>query len=293
MPNDALTTAPTWRLWLNEPLLQFFVLGAALFAVAHVVEQHRANAAREIVIDPPLVERLSKLYELQTGSLPSKARLSKLIDEYVREEVLFREAVRMGLDQDDEIVRRRLTQKLDFLQRDLQAIADPTESGLRQFYAEHPERFQVPAAVSFSHVYFSPDRDGAEGARKRAEQALVGLKASAVERASETGDRFPLQYDFSGLSPAEAAQSFGQSPILETLFSAPAGQWTGPVESGYGFHLVFVTARKEAAVPPFDTIREKVKEAYLDAARRDGNEKRFEEMKRGYAVNYAGLEPAE
>ncbi|UZR29542.1 peptidylprolyl isomerase [Methylococcus mesophilus] len=293
MPNKTLVKAPALGRLLNEPLLQFFFLGAALFAVAHAVERHRANAAREIVIDPPLIERLSRLYELQTGSLPSQARMDKLVDEYVREEVLFREAVRMGLDRDDEIVRRRLTQKLDFLQRDLQAIADPTDSGLRQFYAEHPERFRVPATVSFSHVYFSPDRDGAEGARKRAEQALASLKTAGTERAPEAGDRFPLQYDFSGLSPDEAAQSFGRTPILDALFSAPPGQWTGPVESGYGLHLVYVSARKEPSVPPFDAIRDKVREAYLDAARREGNERRFEEMKRGYAVSYAGLEPTE
>jgi peptidyl-prolyl cis-trans isomerase C len=276
---------------LREPLLQFFFLGAALFAAAHAVEQHRQTAQREILIDRPLAERLAKLYELQTGSLPSKARLERLVDDYVREEILFREAVRMGLDRDDEIVRRRLTQKLDFLQRDLLAIADPSEDALREFYTAHPDRFQAPAGVTFSHIYFSPDRSGSEAAKARAEKTRAALPLG-VTRAPEAGDRFPLQHDYADLNPAEASQVFGKTPILNALFTAPANQWAGPFESGYGIHLIFVSSRKEAAVPPFETIRDRVKEAYLDAARRDGNEKKFEELKKGYSVNYAYLEPA-
>lgn len=255
------------------------------------MEQHRQTVQREILIDRSLVEHLSKLYELQTGSLPSKVRLERLVDDYVREEILFREAVRMGLDRDDEIVRRRLTQKLDFLQRDFLTIAEPSEDALREFYAAHPDRFPAPAGVTFSHIYFSPDRGGAAAAKARAEKTLAALPLG-VTRAPEAGDRFPLQHDYADLNPVEASQVFGKTPILEALFIAPANQWAGPFESGYGAHLIFVSHRKEAAVPPFETIRNRVKEAYLDTARQDGNEKKFEELKKAYSVNYAYLEPA-
>lgn len=274
----------TIRRILGEPLLQFLVLGGLLFATAHGVAKHRDEAAREIVVDASLTHRLATLYESQTGAPPSPERVGALVDEYVRDEVLFREALKMGLDQNDEIVRRRLTQKIDFLQRDLTIVAEPDESRLRDFYREHLDAFTDPAAVGFTHVYFSPDAAGSEAARKRAEGALSRLNGATGEEAKKSGDTFPLQDSYVALTREDAVQLFGETPIIDGLFDAALDQWSGPFQSGYGWHLVRVN-RKEAAAPvPFERVRERVRVAWLQQARNDANARNFEALKANYVI---------
>lgn len=269
---------------LHEPLLQFLVLGGLLFISAHVVAHREDELNREIVIDSALAGRLAKLYEMQTGVQPSKARLDALIDEHIRDEVLFREAIKIGLDQNDEIIRRRLTQKLDFLQRDLVVIPEPALAELQRYYETHRADFTEPEAITFSHVYFSPDQDGSEAAQTRAEQVLAQLKIASTQRAPQLGDSFPLQYDYADLNRQDTIQLFGQTPIVDALFAAQPGQWNGPFHSGYGWHLVYINRKKEAAVTPFEQAREKVRQAYLDKARAEANAQKFEELKSSYAI---------
>lgn len=272
---------------LREPLLQFFTIGAVLFAAVHAIANNKADMSRHIVIDTRAVDRLAKLYEMQSGTQPSATKLDALVEEYVREEVLYREAVRMGLDQNDEIVRRRLTQKLEFLERDLITVPDPSEAELKRYYAEHAEQFIQRATVTFSHLYFSPDLGGSEFAKRRAEAALAKLRPRSAAGAPRAGDRFPLQHDYADIEKLEVAQLFGQFPIVEALFSSPIGQWVGPVQSGYGWHLILISRRKEATLPPLEEVTERVKQAYLDEKRHEANEQKFEEMEMTYTITRA------
>ncbi|MDB5968046.1 MAG: hypothetical protein JWQ90_496 [Hydrocarboniphaga sp.] len=269
---------------LREPLLQFLLLGALLFVLAHVVEQHRQTAERQILIDDDTISRLVKLYEMQMGSAPSPARLEGIIEEHVRDEVLYREALHMGLDQNDEIVRRRLIQKLDFLNRDLTAVPEPDEAALRAYYDAHTSEFTEAPRVSFTHRYFSPDIDGFDGARRRAEDALRQLRLQGPSAAASDGDRFALQQGYAELSPPELVQIFGQFPIVEGLLRSTPGQWSGPLQSGYGWHLVQVTQRREAQVPPFETLRERVRSAWVERTRQQYNAASFDELRRRYEV---------
>ena len=269
---------------LHEPLLQFLALGGLLFISAHVIAQHREELNREIVIDSAVTSRIAKLYEMQTGAQPSKERLNALIDEYVRYEVLCREAIKVGLDQNDEIIRRRLTQKLDFLQRDLVVIPEPALAELQKYYQIHLIEFTEPEAVTFSHIYFSPDPEGSDAARVRADQALAQLQSASTQRAPQLGDRFPLQYDYAGLNRQDTAQLFGQTPIVDALFTAQPGQWVGPFNSGYGWHLVYINRKQEAVATPFEQAKERVRQAYLDKARADANAQKFEELKSAYVI---------
>lgn len=276
---------------LGEPLLQFLVLGSVLFLAAHGVAKHRDEAAREIVVDASLTQRLATLYESQTGSRPTPERIRALVDEYVRDEVLFREALKMGLDQNDEIVRRRLTQKIDFLQRDLTVVAEPDEGHLRQFYQEHLPEFTDPATVGFTHVYFSPDAAGSEAAHKRAEATLARLNGAASDEARKSGDAFPLQDGYAALTREDAVQLFGETPIIDGLFAAPLDQWIGPFQSGYGWHLVRVS-RKEAAAPAaFERVRDAVRTAWLQQARNEANARTFETLKANYVIVHQAAEP--
>jgi parvulin-like peptidyl-prolyl isomerase len=268
----------------REPLLQFVVIGAVLFVAAHGIAKDQEDASRRILVDSTVVGRLANLYEMQTGSQPSRARLDALIDDYVRQEVSFREALKMGLDQNDEIIRRRLVQKWEFLERDLVVIPDPSDAALERYYEQNRAHFTDPPTVTFSHVFFSPDSGGSDAAKRRAEAVLRRVQSQKVLRAPDAGDRFPLQRDYAGLNNIDVAQLFGQFPIVDAVFSSPTGRWVGPVESGYGWHLIFISRRKAATLPPFASIKDRVKQAYLEVKRREASEKKFEGTKLGYAI---------
>jgi len=269
---------------LREPLLQFFVVGAVLFVAAHGIAKDKEDASRRILVDSNVVGRLANLYEMQTGSQPSQARLDALIDDYVRQEVSFREALKMGLDQNDEIIRRRLVQKWEFLERDLEVTPDPSDAALERYYEQNRAQFTDPPTVTFSHVFFSPDSGGSDAAKRRAEAVLRRVQLQKVLRAPDAGDRFPLQRDYAGLNNIDVAQLFGQFPIVDAVFSSPTGQWVGPVESGYGWHLIFISRRQAATLPPFSSIKDRVRQAYLEVTRREASEKKFEGTKLGYAI---------
>jgi len=269
---------------VREPLLQFFFLGAVLFAAAHGRATEKADASRRIVVDAGVVRRLAALYEMQAGTKASPSKLEVLVDDYIREEVLYREAVRMGLDQNDEIVRRRLSQKLEFLERSLVDVPDPSDAALEEYYEQHAAQFTAPATVTFSHIYFSPDIDGSAAAKRRAEAVLRQIESRHAVRAREAGDPFPLQHDYAAIEKRDVAQLFGQFPIVDALFSAPTGRWIGPVQSGYGWHLVFISRRQEPALLPLVQIKARVKQAYLDTKRREVNEQKIEELERAYHI---------
>ena len=273
-----------FRKMAREPLVHFLLLGLLIFAASAIVTKHRENAGRRIVIDKNLVVHFITLYEAQMGTLPSKSQLDGMIDDYVREEVQFREAKHMGLDNDDEIVRRRLASKFDFLQRDLVAVPEPSAEELQRYYASHRNDFLQPASVTFTHIYFSPDHGGDAVAHSRAEQSLAKFQSAKVTRAPEPGDRFPLQSDYADVQRLDLLQQFGDSPIVERVFATPTKQWAGPVRSGYGWHLVYVSDREEARVPPLKEIQDKVRAAYIEDMKEKANQARYDALAKEYVI---------
>ena len=241
------------RRWQREPLIRFMAIGALLFLCAHLVEAHRTAATRRIVIDAQLAQRIIQLTRAQSGMTPAPEQLAKLVDDYVDDEVRYREALRLGLDRDDEIVRRRLIQKVTFLQRDLAAPSAPNEAQLRAFYDAHSTTFRAPLTLAFDQLYFSPDLGGWEKARLRASSAAEG-----------SGDSFPLEIPDGELSRSQAVALFGDTAVIDTLFTAPVGAWSAPVRSGYGWHLIRVTHRTESDVPPFEQVHTQVETAWRD-----------------------------
>jgi len=269
----------------KEPLVHFLLLGALILAGSAIVSKHRGDAARRIVIDKNLVSHFITLYQAQMGTLPSKNQLDGMIEDYIREEVEFREAKRTGIDKDDEIVRRRLASKFDFIQRDLLAVPDPSAEELQRYYANHQKDFLKPASVTFTHIYFSPDHGGDAIARSRAEQTLIKLQSGLATRAPGLGDPFPLQADYADVQRLDLLQQFGDSPIVDSVFVVPINRWAGPVRSGYGWHLMYVSHREEANAPPLEEIRDKVKAAYIDDVKEKANQEKFEALEKQYVID--------
>src|SRR5512139_1748792 len=160
----------------REPLLHFLLIGAVLFVLYGALNRGRSDAPREIVISEARVAAIAENFTTVWMRPPTAVELKGLIDDYVAEEVYYREAIAMGLDQDDTVIRRRLRQKMEFISEDAAATAEPIDVQLQEFLAKHPEKFLEPAQLSFRQVYFSTEKRG-ERARVQAEQLLTELQA--------------------------------------------------------------------------------------------------------------------
>ena len=275
---------------LSEPLIQFLILGVLLFLLTSYIRQHRNKQSREIVINNERIGMMVMNYKTQTGDLPNKQQLDAMIDNYIREEISYREAKKIGLDKDDEIIRRRLSQKFNFLQTDITEAAQPSDKDLKQFHDQHFQMFQKEATVSFSHIYFTADNSTDNIAKQKALNVLEQLKNSKLQRAPEKGDRFPLQYDYTDQAAVDIQQNFGDKPILQELFKAPLHTWLGPVQSGYGWHLIFISKRNSAFEIPFASIKEEVKMKWLEEVKAAQNKKVFDQLNEKYIINRKYLE---
>jgi len=281
-------TSPFVRI-LRAPLLHFVVLGFLLFVLYSLYGNKGQVESKEIVVSAQQVDLLASLWEKQWRRPPMPQELQGLIDSFIREEVLYREALAMGLDRDDMVVRRRLAQKIEFLAQDLATRGEPSEQELRSFFEEHPEIFEEPGRITFSHVYINVDVHGNDSFDV-AEEVLTELRAGGD--ANQLGDRFMLQRDYLRKSPSEVARHFG-SQFAEEVFQIAPGQWQGPVQSGYGLHLVLVEGQEEPFLPPLEEVRTQVRDEFLSFKRREVDELFYNRLREGYDIVVESTAPQE
>jgi hypothetical protein len=269
--------------WLGEPLVHFLAIGALLFVLGGVFGSGRP-ADDTIIVSETAIARLAQLFAQQWQRPPTREELDSLIEQHVREEVLYREAIAMGLERNDTIVRRRVVQKLEFLSQDL-VDENPSESELRTFFTENSDRFMESAIISFEHIYLNPD-DRGDAVEADAAGVLEELAGGAD--AAELGDTFLLPTVLIERSQRELAGLFGTG-FATSLGELEVGSWIGPVLSGYGFHVVRIDAREDAHLPDFATVRDKVRVEYLTVARRDADELMYEDLRSRYRIDIADI----
>ncbi|HEY5810444.1 MAG TPA: peptidylprolyl isomerase [Povalibacter sp.] len=266
--------------FLREPLLHFFVLGAVIFFFA---SGRSTEEPGRIVITRGQIEALTLGFSQTWQRQPTSEELEGLIHEQVREEVYYREALAMGLDKDDTVVRRRLRQKLEFITDDVAAIDEPTDVELADYLRRHPGDFRVEQQLTFSHVYLNPERHGQQLARDT-DGVLTQLRLGGHNAdVSSFGDPFLLEGRLEATPAGEIAKQFGDK-FVTNLDSVPVGEWYGPVESTYGVHLVFVEERIAGRVPALAEVREAVHRDWSNARRLESNEKLFQSWLKHYTV---------
>ena len=268
---------------LREPLLLFLVLGALLFGLHTLVsdQSQESDDALRIQVTAADIDQLRAGWERQMGRPPRLEELQGLTDRFIREEVLVREALALGLDRDDTIVRRRLVQKMNFLVEDLALLNEPTEAEVSDYF----EQRLLPPRISFTHIYFSRDRRG-DAAQPDAELALNQLASADLPplRAPELGDPFMLQFDYSLQSPQEVSQLFGQS-FADALFDLAPATWRGPARSGYGLHLVRVQERVEGRLPELVEVRGQVLQDLIRGRRQEAEAQAYEVLRGRYEIS--------
>ena len=215
-----------------------------------------------------------------------------LVRDRVREEVYCREAKALGLDQDDTIIRRRLRQKMEFISDDIAAQAEPTDAELTAYLQAHPDSFRVGPRFTFQQVYLNPAKHGENRARDAAQLLAQLNQAGNNAAAAQLGDSLMLEHQFVDLPAGEVAKQFGEKFAARLAELAP-GQWQGPVESGYGVHLVLVSERTEGRLPALAEVRDAVRRDWENAQRLEMNDKFYQELLKRYTLTIEGLEPAE
>lgn len=267
---------------LKEPLLHFFALGVILFAFNawHAKQKPAVPSATRIEVASAVIDRLRAGYERQFGKAPDADELRGLVTAHIREEVLCREALAMGLDRDDAIVRRRLAQKMEFLTNDICSAVEPDEAAVQRFFKDNAARYAKPGLVTFRHVYFSRERHGTE-TETVAREALAALAESAGDETM--GDPFLHGYQFANYGPDDVIAAFGQE-FATRLAAQPVGAWCGPVESSYGLHLVRVGTRTEPRAVTLDEVRATVVRDFNEDRRLAANREVFERLRQRYQV---------
>lgn len=284
-----------WQRVLSEPLLHFLVVGALLFGGYHILtpERGRTIDAQEIVLTKDDVRQLAISWLAQGRSAPTAEQVRGLVDQKVTQEILFREAVALGLDRDDEVVKRRLAQKMDFLAADVAALQEPTTEQLKTWFSHNSQDFALPAHASFRHLYFSLDRHGNDARDAAAATlALIAGKPRNAPGISGSGDAFMFQDHYPDATPGQMAKEFGPE-FSKALFRLTPGKWEGPVQSGYGWHLVWIDSIEPGRIPTFAEVMPNVKAAWIEDTYREIKRTALEEMRSRYVVTLPLIEPSD
>lgn len=273
---------PTFERFLKEPVLQFLILGGGLFAAYAAFAPPEAAAPEAITVSAARVESLSENFKATWRRPPTEAELNGLIDDYVAEEVFYREALKLDLDEDDLVVRRRMRQKMEVLLENVLALAPPTEEDLRAHFEANMEAYRDPDRITFEQLFLGPAEAANEApgwaalAQRLNEDPDVDIAAMSAPSALPPG--------MSDATEASVARAFGQSFAAETASSA-LNEWSGPIESAYGWHLVHLVAVTPGGDPVFDDMRRRVEQDLAYQRELEARAEFTTRLKAGYDVS--------
>ena len=279
------------RRLLHEPLVQFLAIGGALFgiqtlagATADVAPD--GSAQERVIVSTGTLDGLAQEQLARTGRRPTDDELRSLAERFVDEEVLYREALRLGLDKGDPIVRRRLVQKMEFLSQDLAKIPEPDDAAIAAWLAAHPDRFTTPGRLTLEHVFFARDKRGGRG-EEDARVLVLGLGEGSAGTEGQ-GDPFVHGSRLAGRTAQDLAGLFGD-PFAKAVVDGPAGTWFGPVESSFGWHVVRVSERQAERPATLDEARGRVRRLLVEEARDAANREMIAKLRERFDVEVAPL----
>jgi peptidyl-prolyl cis-trans isomerase C len=268
--------------WLREPLVHFVALGAVVFALHHWVAP--PPLTRRIVLSEPVIRGLRQDYFRRNGTLPSPEEETALIQRFIDDEVQYREALALGLDRGDIIVRRRLVQKMEFLTEDVEPLPDPTDDELQTYLEAHAERYVQPERWALTHVFVSNDRHGGEApalAARLHDQLIAGADPAGL------GDPFLRGQQIPPSTEPELAAIFGATFAARAVSLTP-GLWSDPVRSSYGLHLVRLTQHAASRLPTLSEIRAAVRRDWQEERRAATNRAALDRLRQQYDIRIEG-----
>lgn len=267
---------------MREPLVHFIVAGWVLFALYAQLHPERfaADTSHRIELSATDVGRVQLAFIARWQRQPTPAELQSLLVSEVRNEILSREAIALGLDKDDIIVKRRLAQKMEFLADDMSALREPTAAELRAWFDLRKSEFAPEPRITFRHVFFSTDQRGV-GAQEAARRALTS--ASGPRHGAPRGDAFMFQDYYAGQTKVQVSQVFG-SDFATSVFATQTQRWSGPFASGLGWHVVWAEELDAGEVPSYESVEAGVRDRWMSEQREAAKHARFEAMQARYEV---------
>ena len=273
--------------WLREPLLHFLLIGLVMFVVYNALYPNSGQGDRlsRIELTADDLRQLELAWAAKWQRPPGPEELRNLVAAKVREEILYREGLALGLDKEDTIVKRRMAQKVEFLSEDVSTIRDPGVKELKAWFEKNASLFALPSRVTFRHLYFSFDRRG-ERSRADATRALAKLAGQPADSPATVNlaDPFMYQSYYADRTPEYVANVFGTKFAQALSQLKPAASWQGPIESGFGWHLVWVDSLTSGRVPDFEEVEQEVKNEWVAEQRTEARRKAFETMKTRYEI---------
>jgi hypothetical protein len=274
---------------LREPLVRFFLVGGAIYLLYGLIGSPDEAVTDEIFVSAAQIQRMAQAWDKTRMRPPTQGELRSLIDDYVQEEVYYREAVALGFDRDNPIIRRVLRQKMEFLADAYKVDQAPTDEDLQAYLSANEALFRSDFDVSMSHVFFSSDQRG-DGAGWDAERALAEVRMNdsrGTGAAEELGDPFPLTTGQEPLSRRDIVRLFG-SRFADQMETIEMGSWQGPVTSGYGEHLVYIRSRTLPETPELADVREEVTRAWREDRRKVNSAEFYQRLRDGYTLTIEG-----
>jgi hypothetical protein len=247
---------------LKEPLIQFLLIGACIYGAYGLFgTTTEVNSDTDIVVDANRINGFVAQWKARWNRPPTRAELDGIIDQYVREEILYRQAVAIGLAEDDPVTRRRMAQKLEFMTSDLARVIEPAEGELEAYLQGNLEQFRAADRFTFMQVFFDPDKRDA-ATLEDAEATLAELQSAGVPDPDlQAGDSAMLQTYYREATPLQIRKQLGQG-FASSLMELEPGLWHGPILSGYGVHLVYIYKRVDAPAPVLADVQDQVFEAW-------------------------------
>lgn len=267
---------------LKEPLLHFTAIGLALFALYSAVGNNEAREGH-ITLTHAEITRLADTWQRRWNRPPSQQDMREVIEARVREEVLYREALSLGMDRNDPVVRRRMSQKMAFMFEDLSTMPQPDEQQLADFLAAEHDQFLRPTRYSLRHIFFSRDQRGA-AVESDARAHLQRLQSEGEQSSLLSADRFLHPPAFNNASSEAIARQLGKA-FVDGLTGLETQRWQGPVMSAYGTHLVYIEGKRGAYLPPLAEIREEVLQQWQVRERRRQNDAAYQRLRQHYTVD--------
>ena len=266
----------------KEPLLHFILLGFIFFGLYNVVNK-QSDSDSVILIDDFDMKNIIASWEMQWQRLPTDEELKSLIWQNIKQEIFYQEALKMNLDHNDEIIKRRLAQKMQFLSNDLATMSEPTEEDLKEYYKEHAQKYLLPYSYSLYQIIFSPDKRN--DPKSDANDLLGKIRNVDPDQISNRGDAMPFPFYFKQTDADELKRQLGNK-FSDALENLPLEQWAGPVVSGFGYHLVYITDRKKPQIPDFESLKDELKRDFEYDKQQKMDQMIFEELKKQYQIEY-------
>jgi PPIC-type PPIASE domain len=253
-----------------------------LFGLYGLVGKRSAEAPEKIVVSASRIANLGDGFARTWQRPPSEQELQGLIEDYIRDEVFYREGRAAGLDRDDVIIRRRVRQKMEFLAEAMSA-PEPTDEQLSAYLASNPEHFRTEDQITFRQVFLSATRRANTIENDSKQVGSILARADAAADVTALGDPFLLGEEFRGVSPSKVTSIFGES-FPKQISAIEKDRWQGPISSGFGQHFVFVSERVSGNLPPLDDVRPAVRQEWANARRREAEQRLYASLRERYEI---------